>query len=201
MDKKKLVQDILKDVDKVITEKLNEYNYSQVLNELGYSKSDYERRVGGCMAMFYYHLIYIFTLGERLPGTVPHWKKELIDMATYIIATKLTKDARKTDRVKVIEKEMMEPMTGVHFEDYGPEDIVAALDYERKKLVRASKKPENKKTLKWLQLSIQLIDSVTPHAEELAAEIRPSLEDAYDALKKYTKENDLEGMINYINEL
>lgn len=196
-----IMQKVSKNLDSIIKEELKKFNPNSILNELGYSRSEYENRVAGCAGMFYYHLIFVYVLGPELPGSLPHWKEELMTIVKKIIEPKFKQSAKKTKRSLIIDNEMMRPLMGINFEDYGPEDIESALNYEYKKLSRESKKEHNQKTLKWYKISMDFIKKMIPHAEDLAPLIRPKIEEAYAKLKKCADNNELDEMLNYIEEM
>ena len=155
---------------------------------------NFRRRVGGGMTLYHY-LIYVCTLGDKLPELLSQWASDIFYRCYPVITTKLDAECENIDRVRVIEEEMMQPMMGVYFEDYDSDQFVRALKFELDRLNR-----KNNADVSLMKREILCIDSVLTNIGNYVDQSKSRIEHFYDEFKEATRRQSLDMLIESIEK-
>ena len=154
----------------------------------------FRHRVGSGMSVYHY-LIYVCTLGDKLPELLSQWASDIFYKTYPAITTKLDDECENIDRVRVIEEEMMQPKMGVFLEDYDSDQFVRAFKFELDRLDR-----KNNVDVSLIKKEILCIGSVLTNLEDYVDQSKSRIEKFYVEFRDATRKHSLDLLIESIEK-
>lgn len=165
------------------------------INEMAETRQDFINKVSGKSLELYRHLLYVCVLESYFPEMIEHWKGEIITFARPVVRLELKRDAKKTNRAKVIEEHMMKPHMGIKFEDYCIEEYEDAMNSEIRKAQKQLDNPQYKNDYPLLRKMIKTIKSIIPMVGEFVEPNRQRLINFYEDYKDAALNRDDDDLI------